>query len=104
MEDLVEKIRCALANSASTDDRRSGAAACRLVLAALEAEQGSPMTLPGEASRAPTIANIQPDQFFDLLIAKLKTMVDAKGAAPAPATRNAVGPLRIPMIVLPPAK
>lgn len=106
MNPLLEPLEHALAADASTDMKQAGATACRAILAALEAEPGKPITVAGVPPRPVSpLAGLNSDQIFDAVIARLRTMVDANakdGATPAP--KNVGVPLRIPMIILPPAK
>ena len=49
MIDFIETIRTAMQPDANDESRASGAAACRAILAALEAHAGQPRTsAPGE--------------------------------------------------------
>jgi hypothetical protein len=106
MNPMIEPIERALAAEASPDTKQAGATACRAILAALEAEPGKPIAMPGVPARpASPLAGLSTDQVFDLMIAKLRTMVDANGkSAPTALPNNAGAPLRIPMIILPPVK
>lgn len=106
MNPMIEPIERALAAEASSDTKQAGAAACRAILAALEAEPGEPIAVPGVPPRPVSpLTGLSTDQVFDVLIAKLRTMVDANGKSPTPgAPNNAGAALRIPMIILPPVK
>lgn len=106
MNPLLEPVERALAADASSDMKQAGAVACRAILAALEAEPGKPIAVPGVSPRpASPLAGLNSDQVFDALIARLRTMVDANPKdATAVAPKNVGAPLRIPMIILPPVK
>ena len=88
MNTNLEAIRTALTDGATPDQKAHGAAACRAILAALEAEAGKPIAMPGAPAPHP-LAGIDPGQALDLLIAKLTAALpkeDAKAtAAPAAA-------------------
>jgi hypothetical protein len=104
MNPLLEPIERALSDDATVETKQAGIVACRTILAALEAEPGKAIALPGvHPAPVSPLSGLSADQVFDVMIAKLRTMVDAKGGATAPTT-NVGAPLRIPMIVLPPTK
>jgi hypothetical protein len=99
MDDLLEAIRAAVTAGAAPEARAAGAAACRSILAALDATSGQPMVTAAPASPAPAIANIvsalrgvPPDQLLDLAIAKLRAALPAgvDVARPAPLNFNIV--------------
>ncbi len=100
MDEMIEAIRTAVADGATADQRAAGAVACRTILAALEAEAGKVLSLPGVPPPSP-LAGIAPDQALDLLIARLSTIADKKATSTAPAPKG--GPLRI-AFVQPPAR
>lgn len=105
MNPLIDPINRALADDADAEARRAGATACRTLLAALEAEPGKEIMLPGaQPQPVSPLSTMSADQFFDVLIAKLKGLVDAKDDRPLTARTTSTAPLRIPMIVLPPSK
>jgi hypothetical protein len=87
MHDQIEAIRAAVSDGATADQKAHGAAACRAILAALGAEAGKPITMPGAPAASP-LAGIDPGQAIDLLIAKLSAMLpkdsDTKSPEPAP--------------------
>lgn len=105
MHDQIEAIRAAVADGATPDQKVHGAAACRAILAALGAEAGKPIVMPGAPTPHP-LAGIDPGQALDLLIAKLTAALpkddDKSAAAPSPAAPDARG-LRI-AFVGPPAR
>lgn len=103
MEKVIEQIRAALAQDATPDARTAGIAACRAVLAALEATPGAPMAT---ATAAPTDTNpiasivgalrgVPPEQLLDLAIAKLRAALPAGTAVPA------IAPLKFHLIPVP---
>ena len=91
--ELLEVIREATADGATAEQKAHGAAACRAILAALEAEPGRPIAMPGAPAPHP-LAGIDPGQALDLLIARLTAALpkeDAKataGPAAAPDPRG----------------
>lgn len=101
MNDQIEAIRAAVADGATAEQKAHGAAACRAILAALGAESGKPIAMPGAPVPHP-LAGIDPGQALDLLIAKLTAALptdDDKPSAPpaAPASRG----LRIAFVAPP---
>ncbi len=94
MDKLIETIRFALTEDASSDAKQAGAQACRTILTALEAEPGKALALVPTVAPSP-LAGADVGQVLDLLIAKLRTMVPEQ--APAPASK----PLNIPTVVIP---
>ena len=101
MNDQIEAIRAAVAADATAEQKAHGAAACRAILAALGAEPGKPIALPGAPVPHP-LAGIDPGQALDLLIAKLTAALpkdDDKPSAPpaAPVPRG----LRIAFVAPP---
>jgi len=98
MQEQIEAIRAAVADGATTEQKAHGAAACRAILAALGAEPGKPITIPGVPIPHP-LAGIDPGQALDLLIARLTAALptdDDKPSAP-PAAPDARG-LRIAFV------
>ncbi len=84
MQDQIEAIRAAIAADATAEQKAHGAAACRAILAALGAEPGKPIAMPGAPVPHP-LAGIDPGQALDLLIAKLTAALpkdDDKSSAP----------------------
>ncbi len=99
MQEMIESIRVAVTDEATPEQKAAGVVACRAILAALEAEPGKLMPLPGAPSPSP-LAGISPDQALDLLIARLSSIAEKKAAterAPVPAT----APLRIAFVAPP---
>jgi hypothetical protein len=91
MENLIESIRAALTPEASSEARAAGAAACRTILAALEAVPGQPMpaatiVTPDASKIASAVAmlrGVPPEQLLDLAIAKLRAALPAGTDVPA---------------------
>lgn len=101
MLENLEAIRIAVADGATTEQKAHGAAACRAILAALGAEPGKPIAMPGAPVPHP-LAGIDPGQALDLLIAKLTAALpkdDDKPSAP-PAAPDPRG-LRIAFVAPP---
>ena len=82
MTEMIEAIRVAVADSATLEQKAIGAQACRTILAALGAEPGKPITLPGAPQPHP-LAGITADQALALLIARLTAIAEAKEVATA---------------------
>jgi hypothetical protein len=104
-ETLIESIRSAVAEGASDEARATGANACRTLLVVLEAKPGEPMVPAMPVPQPPSapiaaiasaIRGVPREQLFDLLITKLRTLVPADAAAPAP-----VRMLNIPHVKVP---
>lgn len=95
MEQLLEAIRAAIASDATAEQKAVGAQSCRTVLAALDAEPGKPIPLPGAPPSNP-LAGLQLDQALDLMIARLRAAApaDPAPAKPAPPAQ----PLRIALV------
>ncbi len=91
MNELIEAIRIAVADGATAEQKITGAHACRTILAALGAEPGKPIVLPGAPTPHPLSA-LSFDQAVDLVIARLRTVADAREQAdrqkPADAPRG----------------
>ena len=79
MTDMIEAIRAAVAEGATAEQKAIGAQACRTILAALGAEPGKPIVLPGAPQQHP-LAGITADQALSLLIARLTQIAEAKEA------------------------
>ena len=84
MNDMIEALRVAVADGATAEQKVHGAIACRAILAALDAEPGKPIMLPGAPTPNP-LANIDPSTALDLLIAKLTTAIPKDDSTPDPA-------------------
>ena len=101
MDQVIEDIRTAVADGATDEQKAHGAAACRAILAALGAEPGKPIAMPGAPAPHP-LAGIDPGLALDLLIAKLTAALpkdDDKPSAP-PTAPDARG-LRIAFVAPP---
>ncbi len=101
MQEQIEAIRAAVADGATGEQKAHGAAACRAILAALGAEPGKPIAMPGAPAPHP-LAGIDPGLALDLLIARLTAALpkdDDKPSAP-PAAPDARG-LRIAFVAPP---
>ena len=103
MNELIEAIRVAVADGATADQKAIGAQACRTIIAALGAEPGKPIVLPGTPQANP-LSRLSVDQVLDLAIARLTQIAAAREAEPAqqapqvqPARPAPQGP-RIPIV------
>ena len=65
MESLLEAVRAATANGASTEQKAAGVQACRTILAALDTEPGTPIVLPGMQAASQPAARLSLDQVLD---------------------------------------
>jgi hypothetical protein len=101
MEPMIESIRVAVADGATSEQKAAGAVACRAILAALEAEAGKAIALAGAPAAWP-LSGISPDQALDLLIARLSAIAEKQPAPAAPSARPAAAPLRIAFVQPPP--
>ena len=101
MNDQFEAIRAAVADGATAEQKAHGAAACRAILAALGAEPGKPIAMPGAPMPHP-LAGIDAGQALDLLIAKLTAALpkDDDKPSPPPAAPDPRG-LRIALVAPP---
>ena len=82
MDTLIEQIRAAIADDATTETRTAAVNACRTILAALDAKPGEPLaspTLPITPMQAvlTALSNTPPEQLLDLAITKLKAALPA---------------------------
>jgi hypothetical protein len=84
MENVLEAIRAAVAVDATAEARTAGVAACRAILAALEAQPGEPIVAnvvaPSPSPIATVVAalrGVPADQLLDLAIAKLRAALPA---------------------------
>lgn len=102
MHDTIEAIRAAVADGATAEQKAHGAAACHAVLAALGAEPGKPIAMPGAPAPHP-LAGIDPGQALDLLIAKLTAALPKDDGKPPASTPHAPDPrgLRIAFVAPP---
>jgi hypothetical protein len=101
MEALIKSIRAAVVADASAEARAAGVAACRTIMAALDATPGQPMTAAVAAPVSPiasvvsSLRGVPPDQLLDLAIARLRA------ALPAGAEVPRVEPLKFNLVPLP---
>jgi hypothetical protein len=93
MDELIEAIRAAVAQSATGEQKTRGARACRTILTALDAEAGKPLAMP-DAPRPHPITQLDPGQALDLLIAKLSAGLPREPSAGEGATEPAVTTVR----------
>jgi hypothetical protein len=98
VEQLLDAIRSAIASDATAEQKAAGAQACRTVLAALDAELGKSIALPGVPSAGP-LAGLQLDQALDLIIARLRAAAPADNPQPVQAPR--ARPLQIALVTPP---
>lgn len=97
MTEMIEAIRAAVADGATPEQKAIGAQACRTILAALGAESGKPIDLPGAAGAADAaqphpLAGITMDQALSLAIARLTAIAEAQEAATANAAPSPPSP------------
>jgi hypothetical protein len=88
MNELIDAIRAAVVDGATSDQKMIGVQACRTIMTALDAEPGKPIALPGAPKPHP-LNGLTFDQALDLVIARLSTVANAReSAAPqlSPAT------------------
>lgn len=77
MNELIEAIRAAIADGATAEQKAIGVHACRTIGAALGAEPGTPITMPGVQPSRP-LAGLTLDQALDLVIARLSVVADER--------------------------
>ena len=80
MQDLLEAIRVAMTDGATAEQKATGAQACQTILAALGAQPGRPIVLPGVPKPNP-LSGLSIDQALELVIARLRTVADAREQA-----------------------
>lgn len=100
MDQLIDTIRAATANAASTEQKAAGVLACRTIIAALDTEPGKPIVLPGTPSAAQPAARPSLVQVLDMMIAKLTVIASEHDKSPAPALPPQNG-LRVPVMRAP---
>ena len=89
MQDLLEAIRVATTDGATAEQKATGAQACQTILAALGAQPGKPIVLPGAPKPNP-LSGLSVDQALELVIARLRAVADARdkqAAQPTPAAQ-----------------
>lgn len=97
MNELIEAIRLAVSDGATAEQKATGAQACQTILAALGAQPGKPIVLPGTPQPHP-LSRLSMDQVLDLAIARLTQIAAAREKEVAqPARAAPLGP-RIPII------
>src|SRR5262245_13472589 len=102
MDELIEKIRSAIATDADESTKAAGAEACRAILAVLEVKAGEPLVSapPPSSPLAAVAAQLRgapPGVVLDALIAKLRAHLPAD-ERDSPKERGAV---RIPFVPVP---
>jgi hypothetical protein len=80
MQDLLEAIRVAMTDGATAEQKATGAQACHTILAALGAQPGKPIVLPGVPKPNP-LSGLSVDQALELVIARLRAVADAREEA-----------------------
>lgn len=91
MEPLLHSLRAALADGATDEQRRAGAAALDSMLAQLAAATAA----------APSTPALDVDQMLDIAIARLSAIVEAKARRAAPAEAEAPAPPRPAIFSIP---
>jgi hypothetical protein len=93
MESALETLRAALCDGATAEQRASGIAACRAMLAALEASPGQPLPVASATSNEPphgapvALAGFTLDQVLDLAIGKMRSLLPPEKLAAAQASQ-----------------
>lgn len=87
MTEMIEAIRAAVADGATSEQKELGAHACRTILSALGATPGKAIVLPGAPQPHP-LAGITVDQALPLVIARLTAIAEAREAATANAATS----------------
>lgn len=103
MNELIEAIRAAIAEGATAEQKAIGAHACRTIGAALAAEPGAPIAMPGIQPSRP-LAGLTVDQALDLVIARLSVVADERekrSQAPVTPQRGKPPGLRLPFTPVP---
>ncbi|MBV8758633.1 MAG: hypothetical protein JO257_15205 [Deltaproteobacteria bacterium] len=100
MEAVIDAIRAAVAPGATAEAKAAGIAACRAILAALDATPGiavgaSPVTASPVAAMVGVLRGMPAEQLLDLAIARVRAALPADVQVPQ-AKR-----LAIPMVTLP---
>ena len=90
-QSFVEAIRVAIEPTATAGQKHTGAAACRAILAALEAKPGAPL-IQHAASPLAHLTKLPPEQLIELIVSKLRpARLAEEGATAAPATLSSGG-------------
>ena len=101
MNDLIDAIRVAVADGATAEQKAVGTQACRTILAALGAEPGKLIALPGAPQPHP-LARLSFDQALDLVITRLSTVAEQRDAAEKQAAAPAPRGPQIALVPTPP--
>jgi hypothetical protein len=80
MTELIEAIRAAVADGATPEQKAAGADACRTILTALDVKPGQPFAVPGVPRPGP-LSGLPAEQLLDLVIARLRSMAEARDRA-----------------------
>ena len=100
MDELITTIRAAVADGATAEHKQRGTAACRAILAALDAAPGHALAAPAPAAAPPNpfaiLRHLDVDQVLDLVIAKLRSIAPT-AQAEAQRTRG----LNVPLVSVP---
>jgi hypothetical protein len=99
VDDMIEAIRVAVADGATSEQKACGATACQAILAALGAQPGTPIAMAGVPPRSP-LAGVTTEQALDLVIARL-TMVAEQKQPGAKVAATPQAPLRIALVQAP---
>ena len=90
MENLIEAIRCSITPDAPPDARVAGIAACRTILAALDAAPGHAfapaVVMPNPSAIVAAVGalrGVPPDQLLDLAISRLRAALPTGVEVPA---------------------
>jgi len=97
MDAMIETIKLAVADGATSDAKKAGAEACRAILLALKAEPGTAL-VPAAGTVSP-LAGLDITQVLDLAIAKLRSVVGEDAARVQPG-----GGYRVQIVPVPGAK
>ena len=95
MNDLIETIRAAAMGTATDEQKKTAAAACRAMAAALDGQPGQPLVTNAPATPLAALAQLDVDQVLDLVIAKLRAKLGG-GAPTAPRHTFQMPPLKLP--------
>lgn len=99
MDNVIEAIRAAIMPDASSEEKATGVAACRAIIAALDATAGQTLAPPTPqnpiAAMVGALRGVPPDQLLDLAIAKLRSALPPD-VTPTPAT-----PFKLQMVPVP---
>jgi hypothetical protein len=89
MQELLESIRAAIAEGATSEQKAAGAEACRTIQAALGASTGQTLVPPGvPLPAASPLAGIDIGQALDLVIARLSAALPPQSTPAVPKNRG----------------